>query len=251
MRWLLLSAAIHALVGGAIALGLGASDPAPDGPAAIRVQLWPTPDRSAPGPPEPHARSSAAPASGTVAPATEHTRRSHPVADPGPSPSPPPSPRRVAAPPPAPSTGVEPPKASPSSAAATREEAGADHAGAAAAGTTDVSSVSSAPPGGTGEAGLGPGRRDAVADYIAEIRALLMRHQRYPSIARRRGLEARVLLRVRIAADGRLETVATDGAAPQLFAKSALAAVERAGRFPVPPHGALSVEVPMRFRLRP
>lgn len=110
-----------------------------------------------------------------------------------------------------------------------------------------VAAVSSAPPGGAGGHGRGGG--DELAAYVARVRTLLARQQRYPALARRRGLEGEVLLRLRIGADGRLEDARAEGAAPQLFARSALDATERVGRFPAPPQGTLSIEVPMRFRL--
>lgn len=180
-----------------------------------------------------------------------------PEAAPAPPPAPTPPPRAAAAPRPKPparpavARAAAPRRAVPAAptpnpvAAPAPEEPGAEHAGPATG--AGLAPVSSPPPAGAGGAGAGG---DEIAAYVSRVRALLARHKEYPALARRRGLEGTVLLHLRIGADGRVERARAANGAPQPFAKSALAAIDRAGRFPAPPRGPLSIEVPIRFRLQ-
>jgi protein TonB len=115
-------------------------------------------------------------------------------------------------------------------------------AGAATGAVAVIASVSSGPPGGA------PGG-DALAAYVARVRDAIARHKKYPSLARRRGIEGRVTLKLSIASDGSVLSSATLGSPPVLLARSALAAVASASPFEPPPAGSLRIEVPIRYAL--
>jgi protein TonB len=215
---------VHAAVLLALVVGLEAARVEPE--RIVRVQLLPLVEEAAPGPKAPE------------------------VVAPPPTPAPPPRPKAAVKPPatkppPRPVVAAVPTPAPVAPAApAAVEPAPAEPAGPASG--NGIGPVSSAPPSGAGGRGAGG---DELAAYVSRVRALLARHKQYPSLAKRRGLEGTVLVRLRIAADGSIEDARAESDAPQLFARSALDAIERAGRFPAPPRGALSIEVPMRFRL--
>ncbi len=99
-------------------------------------------------------------------------------------------------------------------------------------------------------------RRDLLASYQRQVRALIDRQKRYPLMARRRQLEGEVLVSFTIRSDGSLARagVIRSSGAP-LLDQAALDAVRNAGTFPAFPSalaGAkrLPVEVPIDFRLR-
>ena len=106
-----------------------------------------------------------------------------------------------------------------------------------------VAAVSSGPPGGGSAGG------DLLAAYVKRVRDAIARHKRYPSLARRRGIEGRVTLQLSIASDGSVVSSEALGSPPVLLAKSALAAVASASPFDPPPAGSLRIEVPIRFAL--
>jgi protein TonB len=111
--------------------------------------------------------------------------------------------------------------------------------------------VASAPPSGAnGSSGSGRGAgSDELAAYVALVRERLAAHKRYPPLARKRGLEGSVLVRLAIAGDGALSDVHAVGSAPDLLARSAVDAARRASPLPPPPRGPVRIEVPMRFRI--
>jgi protein TonB len=228
-RWLLFAVAVHAA---AVLALVQVPAPRTETERIVRVQLVPMAIAPAPGPPAP----AAAPAS----PAPERPAPPRRVAA-RPAPRPP-APRAFPAPAATPKPVESAPAASPEA-----ESNSSDGSGGA---NVDVASAPPAGGPGTGAGdGAGPGGGDEIAAYLARIHALLSRHQRYPAMARRRGLEGSVLLQLRIGADGRIESARAGRGAPKLFARSALDAVDRAGRFPAPPGGPLAIEVPLRFQL--
>ena len=86
-----------------------------------------------------------------------------------------------------------------------------------------LASVSAAPPGGS----AGGGR----------------------PMARRRGIEGVVTVRLAIDAQGGLASAALVGRPPEILARSTRDAVDRAGPFPPPPAGPLQVEFPVRYEI--
>jgi len=120
----------------------------------------------------------------------------------------------------------------------------------ASAGGGALPSVAAAPPTGAGRAGsAGDGRGSAIGAYVAELRALVARAQRYPALARRRRIEGVVVVHLVIRSDGSIESADAAGGAVALLTRSALDAVERASPFPPPPTAPLHVELPIRWKI--
>jgi protein TonB len=167
------------------------------------------------------------------------------VAAPSPAPAPPRAmPKPVAKPAPAPAEAVAPVPPAPSPSAADAAPAGAE------AGVGALAAVGAGPPGGTGsEAGSGSGGGDALAAYIAGLQRAIDTHKSYPPMARRRGIEGVVTVRLAIDALGGLEATALVGRPPEILARSTREAVARAGPFPPPPGGRLQVEFPVRYEI--
>jgi protein TonB len=96
----------------------------------------------------------------------------------------------------------------------------------------------------------GPGGGgDPIAAYVTLVRQRIDAHKRYPAMARRRGLEGVVTVRIRIADDGSVERTVTLGEVPRLFEKTALEAVQKAAPFPPPPARFGELEVAIRYEL--
>jgi protein TonB len=97
-------------------------------------------------------------------------------------------------------------------------------------------------------------RGDAKADpvYVANLLARLERQVEYPRVARLNGIEGRVVLRIGVAADGRLVQLAVETSSGNaLLDEAALAAARRAAPLPPPPAsmGATLFYVPVTFDL--
>lgn len=179
------------------------------------------------------------------------------VAPPQPAPPSPedsdPTPQRKAPAPPEPKLTAEveptpaaPPDAEPdpasSSSAETPAEAAneAETAEVAALDSTDVSAPPPAP------SGPSPEELDA---YIAQVRRRIEERKSYPALARRRGLESQVTVRISIGADGELVRIETLGASLALFERATVEAIEDAAPFPPPPPGFGELEIPLRYTL--
>ena len=92
--------------------------------------------------------------------------------------------------------------------------------------------------------------RDAVAQYISQVRNLIQAQKRYPRLARKRSLEGEVIARLRIGADGSIDSVELAAGAPSVLIRAARTAIERASPFPTPPPDMPIVELPIQFRLK-
>jgi protein TonB len=158
-----------------------------------------------------------------------------PAAKPKPAPAPKPTP--IAAPAPAPAAASAEP-------AAPAGEAAEGAPDGAAEGAAQVAAVGAGPPG----AGATDGG-DPLAAYIRQVRDSIARHKRYPALARRRGIQGRVLLRLAIGPDGSLQASEAVDSPSVVLARSALQAVEAASPFGPPPTGGLRIEVPIRYSL--
>lgn len=90
---------------------------------------------------------------------------------------------------------------------------------------------------------------DLLPSYVVEVRARIERQKRYPAMARRRGDEGFVLARVAIASDGDLDSIDLEGEASPFLVRATREAVERARPFPMPPRGAVTIEVPVRWQV--
>jgi len=90
---------------------------------------------------------------------------------------------------------------------------------------------------------------DEIELYVSLVRRRIAERKGYPSMARRRGMEGVVNLRLRIADDGSVAEVRATGAAARLFERAALDAVERAAPFPPPPDAFPDFEVAIRYQM--
>ncbi|MGH0028740.1 MAG: TonB family protein, partial [Myxococcota bacterium] len=105
--------------------------------------------------------------------------------------------------------------------------------------------VAAAPP----SAAPGPSVEDLLDRYKALLLARIAAQKRYPAMARRRGIEGDVTLRLRIDAAGDLAGVETLGRAPLVLAKQARTAAQKAAPFPPPPGGEFAIDFVLRFSL--
>lgn len=102
--------------------------------------------------------------------------------------------------------------------------------------------------------GSGGGTATVESDYRAHLVAWLARHKRYPARARAMGLEGRVVVRVTLARDGRVQShrIEEDSAYSVLL-HEVEAMVERADPFPAMPATLagerFELRVPVDFRL--
>jgi protein TonB len=173
------------------------------------------------------------------APTPVAVARSSPVTQP---PAPRPAPKPVPASDPAPQqTAAAEPDASAASAQAR---------GGGPAHTIAFANVATGPLAGEiGDGGSAGDLEAALARYEEELARLIAAHKEYPALARRRGIEGSVVLRLTIDASGRLESLDTPGRAPLVLAAQARSAAERAAPFPPPPNGDLRIDFVLRFDL--
>jgi len=108
-----------------------------------------------------------------------------------------------------------------------------------------LAAVAAGPPGGGGAGG----GVDALAAYIDRLQRAIDAEKSYPPMARRRGIEGVVTVRLEIDARGGLERTALVGRPPEILARSTRDAVARASPFPPPPAGALQIEFPVRYEI--
>ena len=235
------SLVLHAALAAALLAGaLWVAPATPPEPAPIRVQLLRLAEPAAAAPAV--ALPAAPPAAPVIVVPKPVVAKPKPVvAKPKPVPVRPtrPAPPPVAAEPLARSAPVEP---------APTVDVAAAAPGAGAAATASPSAAGSPAGFASGRAAIGAG--GDLDAYIAQVRELIRKHKRYPALARRRGIEGRLVLSLAIAADGGVAVTRTSGAASSLLEEGARAAVAAASPLPPPPAGALRLEVPVRFDLR-
>lgn len=99
-----------------------------------------------------------------------------------------------------------------------------------------------------------PGKDDPLATYLAEVRAAIDRHKRYPAAARRAGITGSVVLQFVILSDGRvIEPSVAETNGHSAFGAAALDSLRRAS--PMPPfpeeiaRDRLMVRVPISYKL--
>lgn len=88
-----------------------------------------------------------------------------------------------------------------------------------------------------------------VARYVALVRTRVDARKVYPAIARRRGLEGRVVARLRIDGSGRLLHLDTVDGSSAVLGRSARDAIEAAAPFPPPPDGEFELEIALQYSL--
>jgi len=108
---------------------------------------------------------------------------------------------------------------------------------------------------GSGSGGTGgvAGAGSGLDAYLSAVRARIEKAKRYPSLARRRGLEGRAAVAFELDETGRPQHLAVRFADHPLLGEAAVRAVHSAAPFPAFPQGitlaAVRVEVPLRFTL--
>ena len=231
--WLLSSALVHAAASAAL-MSARSTEHAPPAPALriVRVDLVAPEAAGVPAaPPAP------APAQAPAPEPTPRTKDSAPRAKESPAQK---APRSLAPAQPAPAPA---PRAA--EALANLETApapGGTSAGAEAG--VALAAVAAGPPGPPGGA-----EGETLAAYVARVQRMIDAEKSYPAIARRRGIEGVVTVRLAIDAAGALERTALVGRPPEILARSTREAVGRAGPFPPPPAGALQIEFPVRYEI--
>lgn len=114
-----------------------------------------------------------------------------------------------------------------------------------------ASSATSPPSSASANAPMSPEARvDAMPSYVAEVRRRIEAKKRYPSLARRKREEGRVVARVSIDSGGELRGVELDGNAPLSLRRATRSAIHGASPFPVPPRGELLVEISVLWKVR-
>jgi protein TonB len=228
------SLAVHGAFFGALVAVMLWHPELPPEPPPIRVQLLRIAETPAPAPQV--AAVVAPPAPKVAPPKPKPAAPPRPVARVAAKPAPAPAPKPVA---PAPAAVVEAPAATTQTAAVS------------APGPATSSGAASA------SAGLHTGRSvtgsiDPVDQYMAQVRALIAKHKRYPPLAKRRGIEGSLLLRLAVAADGSVEVdvIESSGTGSALLEEGARAAVAAVAPLPPPPAGKLRFDVPVRFDLK-
>ncbi|MGC6330436.1 energy transducer TonB [Rhizorhabdus sp. FW153] len=91
----------------------------------------------------------------------------------------------------------------------------------------------------------------ATPEWTARIRQMIASKQDYPNAAQMRGDEGTAKVKLDVSDDGSVAAasiVQPSGSA--LLDKEALAAIKRVGNFPAPPGGAVSVVVPLTWKLQ-
>jgi protein TonB len=94
-----------------------------------------------------------------------------------------------------------------------------------------------------------PGGGSSFDAYLALVRARIQAEKRYSPLARRRGLEGVVTVRLELGPSGAVSRVAVEDGAPLLLARATEEAVERAEPFPPPPDGLGVIRIPVRYQL--
>jgi protein TonB len=88
-----------------------------------------------------------------------------------------------------------------------------------------------------------------IARYVALVRTRVDERKVYPAIARRRGVEGRVVARLRIDESGRLLRLETERGTSAVLGRSARSAIEAASPFPPPPDGEFELEIALQYSL--
>ncbi|WP_345975075.1 energy transducer TonB [Sulfurimonas sp. HSL3-7] len=88
-----------------------------------------------------------------------------------------------------------------------------------------------------------------IQEHINEIMALLKKNLYYPRIARKRGIEGKVLVRFELLANGDIENITVLETEREILARAAVTTIERLeGKFPLPKE-MLTLSVPIVYRL--
>lgn len=98
--------------------------------------------------------------------------------------------------------------------------------------------------------GGGDEEDDPYARYIESVRTAVQARKHYPPLARKRSVEGRVVARLAIRADGRIQTIEFEQGAQPLLRRATQDAIRAAEPYPAPPEGAVTIELPIDYSLR-
>ncbi|MGE0723930.1 MAG: energy transducer TonB [Alphaproteobacteria bacterium] len=252
---MVLSAAVHGLVGGAIAWGWRSADPAPAvvlrvemvlaPPAADPAAMATPPARVPEPPPDAVATVPAAPMS-APAPAT-------PVDAPPALPAEHSVVRRAALPPRAKPAPPRPERNVPATPVAVAPTAAADAVPAPAPVAVGVPAATRAPPAVASLVSAPPSTPAMPPSaYLARLLAWIGRHKEYPRLAREAGIEGEVLVRFQIDRVGAVVQRSIERSSGHgVLDRAVLRMIERASPVPAPPDdlARLDFTVPIRFGL--
>jgi protein TonB len=89
-----------------------------------------------------------------------------------------------------------------------------------------------------------------IQEHINEIMALLKKNLYYPRLARKRGIEGKVLVRFELLTNGDIENITVLETEREILARAAVMTIERLeGEFPLPEE-VLTLTVPIVYQLR-
>lgn len=107
---------------------------------------------------------------------------------------------------------------------------------------------------GSGRTGSGSGGyKDALAEFLSQVRQVIEQNKQYPSLARLQGLEGTTQLRFRILPTGEpTEIQIVQSSQSAVLDEAAVATVKRSGKFPQPPvtsNRGILIRLPLVFHL--
>ena len=89
-----------------------------------------------------------------------------------------------------------------------------------------------------------------VKAHIAEIMALLRKNLYYPRMARKRGIEGKVMVRFELMENGDIENITIVESGRDILGRAAVTTIERLeGKFPLPDE-TLVLHVPIMYQLK-
>ena len=89
-----------------------------------------------------------------------------------------------------------------------------------------------------------------VKEHIAEIMSLLRKNLYYPRMARKRGIEGKVMVRFELMENGDIQNITIVEAGRDILARAAVTTIERLeGKFPLPKE-TLILHVPIMYQLK-
>ena len=89
-----------------------------------------------------------------------------------------------------------------------------------------------------------------VKEHISEIMALLRKNLYYPRMARKRGIEGKVMVRFELMENGDIKNITIVEAGRDILARAAVTTIERLeGKFPLPKE-VLILHVPIMYQLK-
>lgn len=96
----------------------------------------------------------------------------------------------------------------------------------------------------------GPGFAAATPEWTAKVRQLLAAKQEYPRAAQMRGDEGTAKVKLDVAADGSVAAVElVQPSGSSALDREALSVPKKVGAFPAPPGGAVSLVVPLTWKM--